>query len=76
MNEVPRGRGVFVIFNEAEKTFEVQEADDIVEALRQRWWKHSFWYFSWFQTIPIEYCRELKYKLESMSYDEMWNFEV
>ena len=75
IQEAPDERGVVVVFDESRKNCEIDETQDIRRTLRDKWWKHNFWYFSWFQTSPVEYCCDLKKELETMSYDEIWEFD-
>lgn len=74
MDQVPKGGGIFVVFNEATRTSEVHETDELLPDLRKQYWKRNFWFFSWFQTSPPEYRSELRARLEKLSYDELAKF--
>jgi len=77
IDKIPHGAcGVYIIFNESNKSTIIKDCMDIQMTLREEWWKKNFWYFTWFATKPSEYRNELIEELRQKDYDELWNLSL
>jgi len=67
--------GVFVIFDEDDKTVRVGSHTNLLEILREEWWKKNYWVFSWFGCSSFEAAKKLGEEMERKTYDELWELD-
>jgi len=73
---VPVGQpGAFVIFDEERKIARVGSHSNLLEVLREEWWKRNYWVFSWFGCTSPESAMKLEEELKNKSYSELWGLE-